>query len=386
MNLFNQVVEGFKKNKKVRESGGYVNIPFLNFPRISRAIPGVQKARYYGVTGSSKAGKTQLCDALFLQEPINFIMSFIKKGEEPPIKIKIDYFSLEISREMKIATLISNFLYNLHGISVDPENLNSQYREYILEDDVLEKIEELEKDFEIILEYVEFIDNIRNPWGIYKHMVEQFEAEGKYEYEYQKFRQPDGSYKTNKVIKRYIPDNEDVHRIVIIDHISLFTVEKQSGTLHATMAKWSSTYALSLRDRYKCTVVNVQQQASESEKAQFTFKGDMVIEKLKPTPDGLGNNKEIQRDYDILFGIFPPDKYKIPEYKGYDISKSSLGLRDNYREFLILINRRGSANRNTDLFFDGRINMFKELPPYNDPKYHKYVIPKIKKLRQNLKK
>ena len=36
-------------------------------------------------------------------------------------------------------------------------------------------------------------------------------------------------------------------------------------------------------------------------------------------------------------------------------------LQDNYREFLTILNRRGGAVA-TDLYFDGEVNYFKELP------------------------
>ena len=118
---------------------------------------------------------------------------------------------------------------------------------------------------------------------------------------------------------------------------------------HETMSKFSHEYCLSMRDRWQYHVVNIQQQAMEQEKQQFTFKGESIIDKLRPSADGLGDCKLTGRDVNYMFGLFAPDRYKqITEYQGYDINK----LRDNYRELSIILNREGSGFINIDLFFN----------------------------------
>lgn len=60
---------------------------------------------------------------------------------------------------------------------------------------------------------------------------------------------------------------------------------------------------------------------------------------------------------DTIFGLFAPSRHKIPQYEGYDIRR----LLDNHRELSVIMNRRGNSVI-TQLYFNGAINYFKELP------------------------
>lgn len=354
MDLYKRVVKGFIDNKEKREKGLFVNIPFdkSRFKNLTKHIPGIQKGRYIGVTANSKVGKTQITDSLFVHSPLDFVRIHSDK-----VRLKILYFSLEMSKEDKMASLISNKLYRDKGIILSPEQMSSQYDD-ILSDQVQEILtsDEYVNYFKEVQEHVEIIDTIRNPTGIYYKIKETMQEHGK------TLTKPitiNGV--TKQAFDRYVPNDDDFYLVAIIDHIGLFTIEK-GLSLHQTIGKWSSTYALELRDRYKATIVNVHQQSSDSEKPQYTFKGQSIVDKLKPSTDGLGNNKEIQRDYDILLGLFAPHRYGIAEYNGYNILKGPDALRDRYRELSIIINRRGSSNLSDNLYFDGRTNFFKELP------------------------
>jgi hypothetical protein len=57
-------------------------------------------------------------------------------------------------------------------------------------------------------------------------------------------------------------------------------------------------------------------------------------------------------------GLFAPDRYKIEMHNGHDIKF----LRDRYRQLSILKDRDGEANKRVPLFFNGAIDLFKELP------------------------
>ena len=61
---------------------------------------------------------------------------------------------------------------------------------------------------------------------------------------------------------------------------------------------------------------------------------------------------------DEVVAVFAPNRYEIPEYRGYDITK----LKDNYRCGIILKSRDGEANIRGHFFFDGAVSRFDELP------------------------
>ena len=116
----------------------------------------------------------------------------------------------------------------------------------------------------------------------------------------------------------------------------------------------------------------MQQQSNDREQKQFNYKGELVIDKVKPTPDGLADCKDVQRDCNYLFSLFSPTRYDCPTYpidKGYDIGK----LKDRYREFSLLLNRDGTGNVDCDLYFRGEINHFEELPGAQSINYQDYI-------------
>jgi hypothetical protein len=99
-----------------------------------------------------------------------------------------------------------------------------------------------------------------------------------------------------------------------------------------TISKYSNKYCLHFRDKFGFTVVNIQQQASDKEQVEYNYKGVSIEEKLEPSLDGLGDNKTTQRDANIIFGLFAPNRYNISRHNGYETSF----FKDKYRSLSIL--------------------------------------------------
>lgn len=352
MSIFKRVYSTIKGNKETVEAGGFVAIPWT-LPRLAQVLPGVMRAKLIIVTANSKVGKTQLADFLYLHQPYEFYL----KNPNANIKPRIFYFSLEMSKEQKVMSVISYKLLNDYGISKSPEELLSVFKNKVVDTKTLELIKSYEEFFDEFEQRVTIVDNIRNPFGIFKYLETYAKANGEWVMKEIDWENEDGSVTKRKVKDYYIPNDPEELVIVITDHVSLLFPEKQQ-TLHQAMSKWSSDYCLTLRDKYKYCVVNVQQQAADQEKQQFTMRGESIVDKLKPSADGLGDNKLTGRDCNLMIGLFSPHRYKIPEYAGYDMNI----MQDNYREFSIILNRDGIANAAVDLYFDGASNYFQELP------------------------
>lgn len=368
--LFNNVLGRIQTNKAIRDSGGFVCFPWNNMPKLSTILPGIQKARYVIVTANSKVGKTQITDYLYVLSPLDFLRAHPNSG----LKLKIFYFSLEMSKEDKLKSLLSYRLFKDHNIILDPENMESQFRDYILPQDVLEKLNAYRDYYDWVSQHLTIIDHIRNPFGIYKHMRNYAIANGRF---YLGDQVVNLAADPGQLYDRYVPNDPDEYVIVITDHVSLLSPEQTSGnTLWNAMFDFSSNYCLKMRDNFKYTVVNVQQQAMDQEKQQFTFKGESITAKLKPSPDGLGDCKLTGRDCDLMLGLFSPARYNIPKYPirqegepAYDIRL----LKDNYRELSVILNRRGGSAKNLHLYFNGACNYFEELPTPESINYGQYT-------------
>lgn len=348
MSIFERVYADIEKNKLLRENGLYTCIPWVDLPKFSTVIPGIEKERYTIVTASSKVGKTQIADFMYMYQPYKFISQ-----NESNIKIKILYFSLEISKSAKLLSIISNRLFTDYGIIIDSQNLESKFQSYILTDEVLGKVKEIKEKIEVFEDTVTIIDTIRNPFGIYKYCRDWFEKNGTIHYKNIMIGNEE-----HKIMDFYEPTDPDLYTIIIIDNYNLLTPEK-GGTLGDAINKFSSDYALTLRDKFKAHIVAIQQQSAAKENLEFTKGGGLIEQKLRPSPDGLGDSKLTGRDVNYLLGLFAPYRHEIKNWSGYDLTK----LKDNHRELSISLNRQGSGFKNVNLFFNGAVNHFYELAP-----------------------
>ena len=374
MSLFKRIQTKIKDNKTLRNAGKDTCIPWILLPELGKVVPGIEQEKYYLVTANSKVGKTKLADFMFVYNPYEYIRTTPNSN----LKVKIFYFSLEVSKEEKLRQYISYRLFKDHGITISPEKFMSMFQDYILDDKIEKLIDNYEEEIIEFESIVTIIDNIRNPFGIYKYVRDYAYSHGHYvdingnKMDHNDFssHNDDIRNKALKSVHKYIADDPSEHVLIITDHLSLLQPEKGED-LWSAMFKFSSDYCLSMRDRWRYIPINIQQQAADQEKQQFTFKGDSIVEKIRPKPDGLADCKLTQRDVNIMFGLFSPHRYKIDNYQDYDISK----LEDNYRELTILLNRGGSSNLNIDLYFNGASSYFKKLvaPKLMTPQMYEHI-------------
>lgn len=278
-----------------------------------------------------------------------------------------------MSKEQKMLAAFSNILYVKEGIRIAPKDLKSTKADNVLSEETIALIEKYKHYFDEIENIVEFIDDIRNPYGIYSLLRDYAKNNGTQHKKKVKFvdnRTGEESFK--EIDDYYEPDDPEEYVIVIIDHISLITTDSENGrkmSLHESITKLSSDYLIKLRNKYGYIPVVIQQQASAQESLD-NFKSN----KLKPSLDGLGDNKLTQRDADVIFGLFSPYRHEIPEYFGYDIKF----LKDNIRFLEIVGGREGGAGNVFALYFDGAVNYFTEMPKPTDSTGLKRVYDFIK--------
>lgn len=339
---------------------GKVNCIPWGLPRFEEQNPGIEKGKYYLTTANSKVGKTQITDSLFVYNPIKQIID-----NKLDVRLKIFYFTLEMTKEEKMLSVFSNILYEKEKIRISPTDLKSTRAENPLTEEVLELIKKNKHYFDKVEECVEFIDDIRNGYGIFNHVRKYMEANGTTHYNDMDFiTVENGVSKTDvrKVRDHYSANDPEEYVMVIIDHIGLISSEKRNDRqleLYECISILSSDYLIKLRNFYGVIPVVVQQQASSQESVE-----NKKANKLKPSLDGLGENKTTQRDANVILGLFSPFRHNIPEYSGYDITY----FRDRIRFLEILGGREGGAGTVCPLYFDGAVNVFRELPKPDDIK------------------
>ena len=361
--LFKKVKEEINQNYKDRNEGKITSIPW-SLPRLSTVLPGItKKGKYINITANSKVGKSQLTDFLYVFQPIEWLMNNPYSG----ISLKIMYFSLEMSKNEKILSAISYKLFRDYDIIISPENIQSLFNGYILDKRILDIInsDEFQQWFAFFESCIEYYDEVRNPYGIFNTVKTYADNNGYFTTKEIDWQKEDGTTIKRTVKDQYIPNNPNEYVIIIVDHISLLSPEK-GETLHSAMGRFSSEYALHIRDKFNYNIVVVQQQSAASEQQQFTAKGDTIIDKLKPSPDYLGDNKLVGRDVNLMLGLFWPARYGISSYEGWDLKK----IGRNHREFSILLNRNGISSATIQMYFNGVCNYFTELPRVPEEKIY----------------
>ena len=357
-------VNDLRKIKDDKDAGKLFCIPFQNYPKLATSVPGIVPGMITMITAGSGVGKTQVAKALAVREPLEYA---VKNN----MKLKIFYFALEESKQEFVDTMICNYVSQKSGLQIDILALQG-YREKSIDAKIMLIIETYVEEMEELLQNVEVIDSVYNPTGIYKYLRNYADENGTHHYDEKIFIKnkidEDGKkYTVEEKVRpysHYVPNDPTQMTIVVVDHMSLLTPEKNKDTgntmtQHQTMAHWSTNYALKqITKHWNWAVVNVIQQEQSGEREQFTMKGDSIQKKTEPSLAGFANNKEIQRDAKVILGVYAPDRYGFEEYHGYDIRR----MRDTFRAIKVLKNRFGPPNKYHHMLFDGATNRFKELP------------------------
>lgn len=319
--LFKKVTENIQRNKE-RRLAGVSNTISWNFPRLERFLPGIEREKFYCVTANVGVGKSKLAKYMFVISP------FEHWRKNPEEVINVQYYSLEESANYFLLNILSYYLhkeYNIQRSSKELMSLKSPVDDY-----VIERINDLEPLMEAFLNRVNIVTDLRGPTEIYHHA------------------------------QKHYNNHPDAYNIIVVDHLSLLSTEPGSLTTKDAMTKFTSVYGLDLRDRLRCSVCVVQQQAAEQESLNH-----FTSNKLEPSLNGLGDSKVCGRDYNVLLGLFAPARHELSTYRGYDIAK----MKDTYRGLFVLKDREGESNIIDHLYFNGRVNDFKELPPAAELNY-----------------
>lgn len=352
MNNVSTRVQYYEKRREEIISGKVKPIPFFGLPRLNKYIPGLIPGILFKITSHSGIGKSNFAKFAFVYQPILYAIKY-------NVKFQVIYFALEESEEEFIDGLFLHILQRKYKISIDRFSLNGSSTTPMTED-VLKAVKMAEKDVALMMSYIKVVDNCYEPDDIYNKCRYFAEKMGKF------IINP-----TTKV-EEYIPNDPNNQVLVICDHISLIEeqYDKESNTrltLHKSIARWHTRYARKIISKqWKWTVLNVQQQSLESEKQQFTSKGDSILTKILPSLDGLGDNKTVLRDDYVVLGLFAPDRYDIEEFRGYKIKNDPNAFGDRFRSLQVLKNRLGTPNKTLPLYFDGRYGYFEELPDPTD--------------------
>jgi hypothetical protein len=349
--MFKIVREKIIKNASNKEQGIENHLKY-DLHKLCNLVPLFVKGMYSCITANPSVGKTTL---------LNYILfTTIRNAIKSDKKLKIIWFALEDGEEKIICALASWLLYETYGDKIGYLELNS-FGDKALSKDILNKLEEIEPLIDQYLSYLQIDDDTSNPTGMY-NIVKQHAVECGH---------------IRKVKKKFGNEERDVFEsvdnddtvIVVTDHVSLLSNERDCLTLRDSMLKWSHYCKQYITVKFNYCVLNVHQQQAAAENVEH-FKNGRII----PTQDKLADAPVMGRDYRMIIGLFYPHKYDIKQELGYDI----ITLKESYRSIYIIKNTFGESNKAVGTWFDGSCSLIRELPKSSEYDKMKHIYAKKK--------
>lgn len=333
--MFKLVKAKIIKNAENKERGIDNHLKY-DLNKLCNLVPLFVKGMYSCITANPSVGKTTL---------LNYILfTAIRNAIKTNKKVKILWFALEDGKEKIICSLASWLLYEVYNDRVGYLELNS-FGDKPLSKDTIKKLEELEPLIDQYLSYIEIDEDTSNPTGMYNIVKKYAEEAGHIRRVKKKFGNEE------RDVFDAVENDETV--IVVVDHCSILSPEKDCPTLRDSMLRWSHYCKQYITVKFNYCVLNVHQQQAAAENVEH-FKAGRII----PTQDKLADAPVMGRDYRMILGLFYPHKYEMKQELGYDITI----LKESFRSIYIIKNTFGESNKAVGVWFDGACSMIRELP------------------------
>jgi len=367
MSLEQRIITNLEERRDNVLNGGINCLP-LPFLRFRSELSGIEQGHYYLISGATKSAKTQIANYIFVYNTV--LYTYYNPDIIYP---KVFYFPLEETPENITLRFMAFLIYHITKgkIRISPTDLKSTDERKPLSKEVLNIL--YSNEFHNIMEHYEnivtFYDD-RNPTGIWKTMNNYARTHGEIHNKTIKVKELDEVTGEEKLVNReifdyYVPKVPEEYIFIVVDHVSLLIPERNMD-IRECITKLSE-YMVILRNRFNYIPVIIQQQSTETQSLDAFKQG-----KIRPTVAGLGDSKYTARDCDVMIGMTNPNSFELSYYYNYKINDGGEGLKDNFRMLEIVLNRAGSANGLCPVFFDGAINLFKELPLPKDKEIELY--------------
>ncbi len=341
---FDRTLEAIERGR----NGGNVGLPY-GLPSLVPYVPNIQKETYYLVGGETGSGKTALTDYMFLYSPFDFIMN-----NETDFKLKILYWSFEISIEAKIAKGICQKIWKDYKVLVDTNYIFSRGENRISQE-TYDLVLKTRKYFDRLYDMVEIIDLSTNPTGISKKTEDLCKS-----YHHRivtgTFTDDTGKERETVTWKEKDPNQ---YILTIVDHAGLIRAQKDLITKKDRIDYISNRF-IEYRTKYKLSPIIVSQfnRGLDSAQRELSTKAKPDYSKVRPQLGDFKDSGGTQEDANVVFSIFSPNRYNIPEYNEYNVEK----LKDRFRVVDVLKSRDSLPDLAKGVGYLGECGLFIDLP------------------------
>lgn len=303
----------------------------MGLPRFEAVVDGIQRSTYTVLAGGTGSGKTTLALYSYVYRPL---VDNIARGRDK--RIKILYFSLEMSAEILLAKLLSLHIYEVYGIELS-------FKEIISKQDILS-----EENLAIVESCGPWLEDICQDLTIYDRTINSSVLFAIL----QQFSEENGSWsKDDKGNDIYDANDPEEIVEIIIDHMGL--LRRSGGRTKKEEIDLTSNYIIHYRNHCSYSALGLFQlnRTSSSMDRRNAEMQEIQLDDIKDT----GGPSE---DAELVVAIFNPWREKVARYRNYNIAI----LQDKFRALQVLKNRLGEADKSIGVSFFGSIGMWRELP------------------------
>ena len=302
----------------------------IGLPKLEQVIDGVCKGVYTLIFAESGVGKSSFMLYSYIYRPM---MEHFNDN-----KFKISLFSLEMNADMIMAKLLSTYIFETYGKRLSVKQLLSTQKDFILNDEMYEIVQKCIPWMRRVEEILTIYDKAANANTIYAALMTELEREGRFE-------------ETDKR-KIFIPNDPELVHVVVVDHLA--RVFPQPGKTLKQEMDDVSKYLYSLKNRCGISPVVIQQ-SNRNIQSMDRRKEGMVI----PMSSDLKDTNSSFEDSEICLAVFSPHNAKLATHRGYEIKNA---LENKFRSVFCIKSRYGESNVEDYVYFDGKCNIWKEMP------------------------
>jgi len=339
MKIFDKTLESIQQGM----SGRNVGLPY-GIPSLVPYIPNIQKKTYYLLGGEAGSSKTSLADFMFLYSPFDYLMEQKARGEAQE-KLKMLYWSLEIDIASKITKGICQRIWKTKGILVDSNYVLSRGKNRISQE-IFELVMQTREYFDELHDILEIHDVGINATGITKRTEafckENFNCKQISQFDYE-----------------WTPKDENLYLMSITDHIGLTRAQKGLENKKAVI-DYVSGYNVEYRNKFGLIPVDISQfnRSIAAAERELSTKAKPNYDKIKPQMSDFKDSASTQENANVVFTVFNPNRYGIPEYMGYNTQM----MGDRCRFIDVVKSRDGTPDLSKAVGFIGEVASFVDLP------------------------
>jgi replicative DNA helicase len=315
----------------------------MGLPKTESIIDGVTKRTMTVIASGTGQGKSSFVLYAYVYRPL---MEHLDDNN-----FYVSYFSLEMPATVIFGKLLSTYIFEKYHKELSITEILSRKKGYILSDE----------NYKIVTDCIGWLNKIEKKIHVYDKSLNADKLYAILMQKLEKF----GTFEELENRKVYYPDNPDMLYEVVIDHAGL--LKPSNGRNKKGEMDTATAYLVTLRNMCGLSPTIIQQINREQSNIERFKAGRTGIQlsDLKETGD-------ISDAAEVIIALYGPNRDKLNTYRGYDIKK----LGDFIRIIQFLKTRFGSCDVEVAVNYQGKINVWAELPLPNDIyDYNKYITP-----------